>query len=85
MDIWQIVDLISQVGIFIFGLGAVFMLSCLKNKWGNVIGLAHQPFWYFTTLYHHQWTLFVMSIVYTGVWLLGIYKWFYKSRTIMGG
>lgn len=77
---WQRADLVSQAFILFFGLGAIFMISCLKNKWGNVIGLIHQPFWYFTTWYHGQWVLFLMSLVYTIIWSVGIWQWFYKNK-----
>ena len=76
---WQLFDLISQVFIFFMGLGIILIISCLKNKWGNVIGLIHQPFWYFTTWYHGQWVLFLMSLVYTIIWSVGIWQWFYKK------
>lgn len=79
MDTWQIVDVVAQVLIFILGLSAVILVSCLKNKWGNVLGLIHQPFWYFTTLYNDQYGLFAMSLVYTVVWVVGIWQWFSKS------
>ncbi|MEK7072009.1 MAG: hypothetical protein AAB969_00405, partial [Patescibacteria group bacterium] len=69
----------SSLFIFFMGLGIILIISCLKNKWGNVIGLIHQPFWYFTTWYHGQWVLFLMSLVYTIIWSVGIWQWFYKK------
>ena len=74
-----LLDAISQIIIFVFGLTAIFLLSCLKNRWGNVVGLLTQPFWYITTWYHQQWGLFALSFVYTLVWCIGIYRWFFQN------
>lgn len=74
-----IVDAISQVIIFVVGLIAIFLISGLKNRWGNVAGLACQPCWYFTTWYHQQGGLLALSFVYTLVWCFGIYQWFFKN------
>lgn len=71
-------DDVSQVGIFIFGVAALFLVA-RKNKWGFVLGLAAQPFWYYTAYYHKQWGLMALNIVYTGTWAYGIYEWFYKD------
>jgi len=82
VDTWQLLDILSQVLIFIIGLSTILLLSCFKNKWGNVIGLLHQPFWYFTTLYHQQWGLFLMSLVYTVIFAVGIRQWFFVKIEI---
>jgi hypothetical protein len=85
MEILHLLDIISQVLICFIGLSAIFMLSVYKNKWGNVVGLLQQPFWFYTTLYHGQWGLFFMSIAYAVVWCVGIYQWFWKNDGKEGG
>ncbi len=72
-------NVISQVAIAIFGLSAIFMVA-KKNRWGFVLGLAQQPFWFFTTIYGEQWGIFILSIAYTISWILGIYEWFFKKK-----
>lgn len=44
-------DAVSQVAIFIFGVGAIILLA-KKSKWGFVAGLLSQPFWYYTAYVH---------------------------------
>ena len=72
-------DIISQVGVAIFGISAIILVS-KKNKWGFVLGLLSQPFWYITSFTNKQWGIFFLSIVYTGSWILGIYEWFFKKN-----
>ncbi len=74
-------DLISQIAIAIFGVSSIFLVA-RKNKWGFVLGLLSQPFWYITSFIHKQWGIFFLSIAYTAVWLLGIYEWFFKDKKI---
>lgn len=57
-------DTISQVAIVVLGLGAIVLVG-QKNRWGFVLGLASQPFWYITTYLHEQWGLFLLSFAYT--------------------
>jgi nicotinamide riboside transporter PnuC len=72
-------EAISQVGITIFGITAVFLVA-KKNKWGFVLGLISQPFWLMTSFLNKQWGIFILSIVYTFTWCFGIYEWFYKKE-----
>jgi len=72
-------DTISQIGVAIFGVTAIILVS-KKNKWGFVLGLLSQPFWYITSFINKQWGIFFLSIVYTGSWILGIYEWFFKEK-----
>lgn len=72
-------DIIAQIGVAIFGISAIILVS-KKNKWGFVLGLLSQPFWYITSFMNKQWGIFFLSIVYTGSWILGIYEWFFKNK-----
>ena len=74
-------DTISQIGVAIFGITAIILVS-KKNKWGFVLGLLSQPFWYITSFINEQWGIFFLSIVYTGSWILGIYEWFFKEKKV---
>lgn len=49
----------SQSAIFIGPVGA--MLLGGGSRWGFVIGLAIQPFWFYTSLRHRQWGIFIAS------------------------
>jgi nicotinamide riboside transporter PnuC len=74
-------DVIAQVGIPIFGFSAMFLVA-RKNKWGFVLGLLAQPFWFFTAYTHDQWGIILNSIVYSAIWVYGIYKWFWGEKAI---
>lgn len=72
-------DIVAQVGVGILGLLAILLVS-LENKWGFVCGLLAQPFWFMTSYLNHQWGIFFLTIVYTGIWIFGCYKWFKKKK-----
>lgn len=72
-------DKISQIGIAIFGISAVILVA-KKNKWGFVLGLLSQPFWLITSFINKQWGVFLLSIIYVGSWVLGIYEWFFRNK-----
>lgn len=75
----NILDILSQVAIFIFGVLGVVLVA-RKNKWGFVFGLLVQPFWFITAFLNEQWGVFLVSIVYTASWSYGIYEWFFKNE-----
>lgn len=72
-------DTISQIGIFVFGTSAIFLVS-KKNKWGFILGMISQPFWYVTAYMNDQWGIFFMNIAYTISWGIGIYEWWIKDN-----
>ena len=71
--------MLSQVAIFGLGTSAIVLVA-MKNKWGFVIGIISQPFWFITSFINQQWGVFLVSIVYTLSWAFGIYEWFSKDR-----
>lgn len=68
-------DVLCQVMIFVLGVMATFLVA-RKNKWGFVLGLLSQPFWYITTYAHGQWGIFFLSLAYTFSWAYGCWNWF---------
>jgi nicotinamide riboside transporter PnuC len=72
-------DNISQVVIMVTGIASIILVA-KKNKWGFLIGLLAQPFWFYTTTVNKQWGLFLLTIAYTFVWSYGIYEWFIKKN-----
>ena len=71
-------DNIAQAVITILSPTAIILVA-KKNRWGFVIGLMTQPFWFITALINKQWGVFLVSLVYTGSWILGVYEWFFKK------
>ena len=55
-------EIIIQTGIFLTGATAIILVA-KKNKWGFVVGLASQPFWFITAIQNKQWGVFFVSIV----------------------
>ena len=72
-------DFIAQIFIFIFGTTSILLIA-RKNKWGFVVALIAQPFWFFTTFVNHQWGAFIVSFVYTISWVYGLYEWFWRKK-----
>lgn len=80
METLQFFELFSQVAITILGVFSIVLIA-KKNKWGFVFGLASQPFWFYTSYINEQWGIFLLSFVYLGSWIYGIYYWFLVDQT----
>lgn len=73
-------ETISQFAIPVLGTFSILLIA-RKNKWGLVLGLCAQPFWFYTTYTHGQWGAFTLSVIYTLSWMYGIHVWFRGSST----
>lgn len=71
-------DSVSQVGIALLGATSIVLVA-KKNKWGFVLGLLAQPFWFITSYLNGQWGVFLVSFIYSASWIYGIYEWFLKD------
>ena len=69
------IDIIAQVGLTLFSVTGIF-LAARKNKWGFVVGLAGQPFWFATSIINKQWGVLVTTVGFTISWAYGAYNWF---------
>lgn len=70
-------DAISQIGMPVFGVLAVLLLA-LDIKWGFIVGLCAQPFFYIHSFIpKFQLGFFLTVNAFTFSWLLGIYKNFF--------
>ncbi len=74
-------DIIAQIGITVFGIGSVVFLA-RKNKWGTVLGLLSQPFWFATAIMNDQWGIMVLNVIYSATWIYGVYNWFFSDKTV---
>ena len=72
----------SQIVIPITSITALFLVAC-KNRWGFVIGITGQPFWFYATASQSQWGMFLTSIAATLCHMLGIWNWFFRNRPIL--
>jgi hypothetical protein len=70
-------DVVSQVLIFVFGVSAIFLV-CAKTervrRWGYIVGLAGQPFWFYQFYIHQQWIMFGIACAYTVSWIYGVWN-----------
>jgi hypothetical protein len=62
----------SQAAIFMGPVGAVLLGN--GSRWGFILGLATQPFWFYTSFRHRQWGIFISSILYASGWAIGVYR-----------
>lgn len=73
----------EQIFIFALGVSAMFLVGRTgpERKWGFILGLLSQPFWFYTSYKHQQWGMFFLTFAYTITWILGIYnEWVVKRK-----
>lgn len=67
--------MIAQITIFLLSTCSVWLLSApAPGMWGYILGLASQPFWLYASARARQWGVFALSLVYTVLWLRGIFN-----------
>lgn len=74
-------DLISQICIFIFGVSSIFLLGRREHwrRWGFILGAIGQPFWFYTAWAHQQWGVLFVSFFYALAWAQGIWNFWIKE------
>ena len=74
--------MISQIMIFVLGVPALWLISRPEkfSRYGFILGLLAQPFWYYTTIKNQQWGIVALNICYTYSWCQGIYFNFIKKK-----
>ncbi len=75
-------DIISQILLFISGAGSIWFISRKEEwkRWGYIIGLIGQPFWFYTAYTHNQWSIVILTVFYTYSWMQGIYFYWIKPK-----
>lgn len=69
--------MIDQIIITFTGIPAIYLSQHQKfkfRKYASVFGLIGQPFWIYSSYNSEQWGIFILSFVFTAVWLLGFYN-----------
>ncbi len=74
--------MIPQIFIGLFGATAVWLVGRREHwrRWGYILGLMSQPFWYWTTIEHRQWGIAVLSLWYTYSWAQGVWNYWIRPR-----
>lgn len=70
-----------QAVILLSGAFAIWLtqLGSLKaSRAACLIGLVGQPFWLYATYSAGQWGMFLLSVFYTGAWLMGVRTYWFK-------
>lgn len=76
--------MISQIGIVFFGVLAAWLTQQAnenRKKYACIFGLISQPFWVYSSIESNQWGIFLLSIIYTGVWLIGFKNYWVKGSS----
>jgi hypothetical protein len=76
-----VLDSISQIGIIIFGCSAIWLVGRKEHwkRWGYILGLCSQPFWFYTSITHEQYGVVLVSCWYTYSWAQGIWNYWIKA------
>ena len=66
--------MIEQIVIAVFGGAAVFLVGCKgpAQRYGYLLGLLGQPFWFYSAWKAEQWGIFALAFWYTFSWARGL-------------
>ncbi len=80
----EFIDSIAQIVEMILDVISIILVNSTGKyqKFGPVVGLSAQPAWFFTTVYHGQWAIFVLSIIYSIAWGNGVMNFWIKKRSL---
>lgn len=72
--------MIAQIAIMIFGASAIWLVGRKEHwkRWGYILGIIGQPFWFYTAYTNEQWGILIMCLFYFYAWLQGIYNHWIK-------
>lgn len=72
--------MIAQVFIFIFSASAIWFVSRRESwrRWGYILGLCGQPFWFWTLIATEQWGILALCVWYTYSWGQGVWNYWIK-------
>lgn len=72
-----------QFAMAMFGIVALWLATCQRSarlrRWAPVVGLCGQPAWLIYSWQAEAWGLMALSVVYTAVYVRGIYVQFFKE------
>jgi hypothetical protein len=74
-------EYIPQIMILLCGCSAVWIVGRKEKwrRWGYILGLIGQPFWFIETLRNEQYGIFLMCLWYTYAWGQGVYNYWIKK------
>ena len=78
----ETIELINQIMLVTLGPTVIWFLAQKKPwmRWGYILGLCSEPFWLGTSIINRQWGLFILTIVYTVCYCIGVYNYWIKKE-----
>jgi len=69
-----LVDSALQIALAVLSIVAAYLVASDGpwQRWGYVVGLTSQPFWFVATWRARQYGILLVAIFYTGAWVQGI-------------
>jgi hypothetical protein len=67
---------VEQLAIVVTGGIAIWLANDPREswrKWASVVGLAGQPFWFFSLSGADQWGIMILAAIYTVAWARGFH------------
>lgn len=76
-------EIIVQIAIILFSCGSIYLFAQKGSyrRWGYIVGLAGQPFWFYATWINVQWGMFLCTIWFSGCHILGIWNYWIKEAS----
>ena len=77
----ETIDIVCQIMLGVFGVTAIWFVGRKETwrRWGYVCGLCAQPFWFYSTIKNEQWSMVLLSVIYTCLWVQGFYNHWIKK------
>lgn len=79
---------IDQLIIIVSGISAIYLTqerSAARRRWAPIIGLIGQPAWFWATIQAEQWGMFALSVLYTLVWIKGLWAQWFQAEPVVAG
>ncbi len=70
--------LANQIVLTLLSLGSIFLVE-RENRWGYVLGLVAQPFWWYAAISDGQWGVMIVNVFYALIWSRGVYRRFFQN------
>ncbi len=75
------IEAFIQIGITLFSCTAIWLLAQKKPwaRWGFIVGMVGQPFWFYSSWAHAQWGIFFCTAWFTFSYGQGIWNFWIKK------
>ena len=77
--------MIEQIFLAVTGIIAIYLTQQQNEKYKKyapIFGLLGQPVWFYVTYSSEQYGMFILSVFYTLIWVLGFYNYWIKKQNV---